>query len=226
MPMRQTLLATLALLGAVACTDKAAGPEGPSATAASETNHGSFRVWGPDQVILGNSALVGATFATTSNDTTPALSASWTSRDPGVATVAGRGAYADLAAVALGTTWVVASADGSVDSLAVAVVLEGSGGETDTSTVVGSGPVASVSLAIFPSSVSVGDSAGGHATVFDADGVQLVGRSITWTISDASVAAIEWQGGANVILRAMRAGTATLTATSEGKAGSAVLTVH
>ena len=49
----------------------------------------------------------------------------------------------------------------------------------------------------------------------------LTGRTIVWTTSDPAVASVDGGG----LVTALKAGTVTVTATSEGKTGSASLTV-
>jgi len=49
----------------------------------------------------------------------------------------------------------------------------------------------------------------------------LVGRAITWSSSDPTVATVLATG----FVRAVGAGTATITATSEGHSGTAAVTV-
>ncbi|MEZ4456262.1 MAG: serine hydrolase [Gemmatimonadales bacterium] len=55
------------------------------------------------------------------------------------------------------------------------------------------------------------------ATTLSATGAQLSGRSVTWQSSDQSVATVNGSG----VVSAVNPGTATITATSEGKAGTA-----
>src|SRR5688500_1880456 len=82
-------------------------------------------------------------------------------------------------------------------------------------------PVASVSVAIASPSVAVGAKTQATATVKDDDGNALDGRTVTWTSSDTEVASVSSTGE----VTALRAGTAEIRATSEGKQGSATVTV-
>jgi hypothetical protein len=59
------------------------------------------------------------------------------------------------------------------------------------------------------------------ATLRDASGNVLTGRTISWTSSNLSVATVSGSGLALGVV----AGTATITATSEGQSGTAALTV-
>ena len=84
-------------------------------------------------------------------------------------------------------------------------------------------PVPVHAVTVTPGAVSLvrGDTTTLSATLTDSTGSVLVGRAITWTSSDPSVATVLATG----FVRAIAAGTATITATSEGHSGSAVVTV-
>src|SRR5688500_5531021 len=82
-------------------------------------------------------------------------------------------------------------------------------------------PVASVTVAIAAPSVAVGAKTQATATVKDDGGNVLDGRLVTWTSSDTEVASVSSTGE----VTALRAGTAEIRATSEGKDGSATVTV-
>src|SRR5207244_2895199 len=75
-------------------------------------------------------------------------------------------------------------------------------------------PVASVS-------VSGGQTAQLTATPKDANGNPLIGRGVTWSTTNGSVATVSATG----LVTATGAGSATITATSEGKSGTASVTV-
>jgi hypothetical protein len=90
----------------------------------------------------------------------------------------------------------------------------------------GTGPVATVALHPSVVTVAVGDSLLVSATLHDADGNQLVGRSIAWSVSDDSVLGIIGAFGSVAQLDPKSVGTATVTATSEGKSGTATVTVN
>ncbi|MGH7674967.1 MAG: hypothetical protein ACREMV_06820, partial [Gemmatimonadales bacterium] len=87
-------------------------------------------------------------------------------------------------------------------------------------------PVAVV--AVVPSSrvMAVNDSAGFRAEPRDATGNLLTNRPIAWFSSDSSVLRIDGAFGEHVIVRARKAGSAVMRATSEGKVGEAHVTVN
>lgn len=82
-------------------------------------------------------------------------------------------------------------------------------------------PVASVTLDRTTASIAVGGTVTLTATPRDASGNTLTGRSITWSSNDTTVATVN--AGGTVTGKA--AGTAKVTATSEGQSASATITV-
>lgn len=89
------------------------------------------------------------------------------------------------------------------------------------------GPVASVTVQSWhDGNVTVGDSVGVMAQLANAEGATLSNRTVTWAFSDSTIFAINSQFGQYTILRALKAGTTRVTATSEGKSGFIDLVVH
>ena len=83
-------------------------------------------------------------------------------------------------------------------------------------------PVNTVTIAPGALSVAVGAPSPLRATLLDATGAVVVGRLIAWSTSDAGVVTVLATGA----IRAMGAGTATITATSEERSGTAIITVR
>lgn len=107
--------------------------------------------------------------------------------------------------------------------------LTGGGGGPDSSgtdTTTTGGPVASVTVTVWPQSPAVGDSSSAFANLLNAGGASLYRRPVTWSVSDTSVLAVIGTYGQSLELRPRAAGTVTLTATSEGVSGSKVVIVH
>jgi uncharacterized protein YjdB len=102
---------------------------------------------------------------------------------------------------------------------ALSNVASGTTGATITTPTVA--PVASVSLSPTSSSLLVGATQQFSATLKDATGNVLTGRSVTWTSSAPLIASVSSTGLAGGLL----AGLSTITATSEGMSGTADLTV-
>ena len=65
--------------------------------------------------------------------------------------------------------------------------------------------------------LTAGQTTQANASTKDANGNVLTGRTIVWTTSDPAVASVDGVG----TISALKAGTATVTATSEGKTGTA-----
>jgi uncharacterized protein YjdB len=128
----------------------------------------------------------------------------WSAADPAVATVSSSGV---VTGVAPGNTSITATIDGVMGSAPVAVTAV---------------PVASVSVSPNTVTIVVGQNVPLTATPLDAGGNPLVGRVVTWTTSNAGRATVS-NGG---IVTGVSPGNVTITATSEGKSGSAAVTVN
>src|SRR6266568_964961 len=82
-------------------------------------------------------------------------------------------------------------------------------------------PVASVVVTPQTSTIGPTDTLRLVAVAKDAAGNTLSGRTITWSTSDASVAMVSTAG----LVTGVAAGSATISATAEGKAGQSAITV-
>jgi hypothetical protein len=82
-------------------------------------------------------------------------------------------------------------------------------------------PVASVSVTPASANIGAGQAVQLTATVRDASGNVLTGRTVTWSSSNPSVAVVYPTG----LVTGIAVGSATITATSEGQSGSATITV-
>jgi len=127
----------------------------------------------------------------------------WSTLSTAVATVNGNGV---VTAVAPGQTQVVASASGLQAQAPVTVVPV---------------PVATVSVTPVTFSLVAGTTQQLTAVTRDAASNVLTGRVVTWAASDQSKATVD----ANGLVTAVAAGTTNITATSEGKTGTAQVTV-
>ena len=83
-------------------------------------------------------------------------------------------------------------------------------------------PVASVVVTPATATVAVGGTQPLTASVRDAAGNVLVGRAVTWTSSDTTRATVSASG----VVTGRAAGSATITASSEGRSGTAAVTVQ
>ena len=81
--------------------------------------------------------------------------------------------------------------------------------------------VAAVTVSPATSTIAPGGVLQLQATTHDANGVTLTGREIAWTTSDAAVATVSPTGNVTGIAD----GSVTITAVSEGKSGTAAVSV-
>jgi uncharacterized protein YjdB len=128
----------------------------------------------------------------------------WASATPAVATV--DAASGLVTAVAVGTAAITATSEGKTGSATITVV---------------NVPVASVVVSPATASVSVGATVPLTATPQDASGAPLSGRVVTWASGTPAVATVDASGR----VTGVTLGSALITATSEGKSGSATITV-
>src|SRR5438270_447141 len=117
----------------------------------------------------------------------------WASGNLAVATVRGSGLVAGVAA---GTATITATSEGKSGTPV---------------------PVAAVVVIPATASVPVGGTVQLAAATKDSSGAVLAGRTVTWARGDAAVATVSGSG----LVAGAAAGTATITATSEGKSGTA-----
>src|SRR5207247_4474848 len=127
----------------------------------------------------------------------------WSSSNPAVATVSNSGL---VSGVTPGTATITATSEGK------------SGTSTITVTPV---PVASVEVTPATASVQAGQTVQLTATPRDAGGTPLSGRTVTWSSSTPAVATVSSSG----LVSGVTPGSATITATSEGKSGTSSVTV-
>lgn len=83
-------------------------------------------------------------------------------------------------------------------------------------------PVASVTVSPASGDLEVGKTLQLEATLKDADGAVLEGRTIEWTSSNPAVATVSATG----LVKAVASGTAVIRASSEGKSAEATITVN
>ncbi len=131
---------------------------------------------------------------------------SWTTSDTLVARVTASSTGAQVSARNPGTVKIGAYSDNQQTSVSLTVVPI---------------PVASVKLSQTNLTLYTGNQSRLTASALDSLGRPLAGRAIAWTSSNAQVARIDTAG----VVSAIGAGTASITATSEGKSSALPITV-
>jgi len=126
----------------------------------------------------------------------------WTSSASAVASVSTAG---KVTAIAPGNASITASVEGKNAAAAITVVAV---------------PVGSVTVSTPSTSVSVGSTLQATAALLDANNV-VVQRPVTWSSGTPAVATVSQTG----LITALSAGSVTISASSEGKTGSVVITV-
>ena len=110
---------------------------------------------------------------------------------------------------------------GGAGAATVTATSEGMSGVAAVTVALANAAVAAVTVTPATASVTAGQTAQLTATPQDASGTPLAGRVVTWSSSNASVATVTGSG----LVAGVAAGPATITATSEGKSGTAAITV-
>src|SRR5256885_913457 len=144
--------------------------------------------------------------ATTTDSAANVLSGrtiSWSSSNAGVVSVNGSGL---VTGVAPGSATITATSESQSGTVAVTVT---------------SVPVASLQLAPTSANVFIGQTLQLTATPADSAGSPLTGRPVTWTSSNTGVATASSSG----LVAGVTQGSATITATTEGKNATAAITV-
>jgi uncharacterized protein YjdB len=129
----------------------------------------------------------------------------WETSAAGTATVSGSGL---VTGVAGGQATITARSEGKAGSTVVTVQAAPA-------------PVATVDVSPTTATVAVGATTQFTATLKDANGAVLTGRTIAWSVLPAGITTVSSAG----LVLGVAAGQATITATSEGKSGTALVTV-
>jgi len=128
----------------------------------------------------------------------------WSSSSTAVATVNSSGLVTGVAA---GSATITATSEGKIGTAAITVIVV---------------PVASVTVSPAAATIVVGGTQQLSAVTKDSAGNTLNGRVVTWSSSNPAVATVSASG----LVSGVAAGSASITATSEGKSGSAAVTVQ
>jgi uncharacterized protein YjdB len=199
-PMRTVALAAALLAASCGYDDGGYGPPDSAVTVA------SVAVSGTNTVEAGSTTQLSAVATGSDGYTMTGRTYVWSSSNESVATVDASGL---VTAVSAGTASITASTGGK------------SGSRTITVTAVVTTPVVATVNVSGAGTVEVGKTVQLTAAAATSEGTAVTGRTFVWTTSDAGVAVVSSTG----LVTGVAAGSATITATVDGKAGSKVVTV-
>src|SRR5205809_649327 len=154
-------------------------------------------------VAVGQTQQLSATPKDASGNPLTGRTVSWSSGNTAVATVSASGLVTGVGA---GAATITAASEGQSGTAAITVT---------------SVPVASVAVSPAAASVPAGQAVQLSAVTKDSAGTVLTGRALTWASSNGGIASVNGSG----LVTGVAVGAATITATSEGKSGTAAITV-
>ena len=154
-------------------------------------------------LVVGGSATVSAQVYGVGDILLPTAKVFWSSQDPTVVTVNQEGV---ATAIASGTAQIAASAGGLSRTIAVTVSQR---------------PIALVRISPPAGTVAVGGTLALQGEALDGTGALLPNRVLDWVSSTPAVATVNASG----LVTGVSVGQATISATGEGKSGTAVVTV-
>jgi hypothetical protein len=161
-------------------------------------------------LVLGDAFPLQAEAQDVSGQLIPTATFFWSSSDTTIVTVSDLGI---VHAKAAGTAEIAANTEGkfAIATVTVASVLA---------------PVESVVVTPGTSTIARRGNVDLAARLYDKDGQELLGRPITWSASDTSIATVSSTGAFTASVHAKnKTGKTTITATSEGKMGTMQVTV-
>ena len=197
-------LVTGVTTGSATITATSEGKTGTATVTVNPVPVGSVSITPADpSVILGQTIQLTARPKSASGQDLTGRTVSWSSGAPSIAAVSSTGV---VTGVSLGSAVVFASVEGVIGLVTVTVRQV---------------PVATVVVTPPTASIAVGGTAQLSASARDANGAALPGRLVGWSSSDEAVATVSSTG----LVTAVKVGSATITASSEGKSGTSVVTV-
>ncbi len=179
------------------CTERTTGPKA-IATVSISPNTGTYRV--------GETAQLTVTTFDASGDVVSDLKrpATWTTSNAAIGTISVAGMF---------------TAVGGGNSVTITARVDGKSGTAQFTVLA---PVATVAITPTSTTVNVGATTNLAAELKDVGGNVLTGRTIDWQSSNPAIATVSQSG---VVTGVSSGGPVTISATSEGKTGTAQLTV-
>lgn len=197
----RTIGGGLAMLAA-ACSGGGDGGSAPTTPAPAVLTTLSVSV-APSSVPVGQTSIASANGLDQRGAAIATGTVAWTSANPSIASVSPTGTVSGIAA---GQTTII-GAVGAVQGQAAVTVTPA--------------PVVTVTITPASFAMSPGDTRQLTATPYDALGLALTGRSIAWSSADTTKARVNATG----LVTAVANGATTITATSEGKSGTASVVI-
>lgn len=156
---------------------------------------------------IGGTVTLSATALDDNGNVLTGRTVAWSSATPSVATVDDNGV---VTAASAGTTMITATVEGRTATAQITVT-----------------PPAVASVEVNPASFTLrtGRSRTLKARVFDSNGDELSGRTVTWSSSNILIALVTPGSDSSASVLALAHGTATITVTCEGVTGTATVTV-
>jgi len=158
-------------------------------------------------LLIGATVQLAATTRDASGNALTGRAVAWSSANSSIASVNSSSGL--VTAVAAGTVQITATSEGKTGNATIAVSAPAPA------------PVATVSVSPATSSAIIGNTVSLSATTRDASGNVLTGRAIAWSSGNTAIATVNSTTG---VVRAVAVGTVQVTATSEGKTGTASFT--
>ncbi len=199
----QTVVVTPWTLGGVTITAMSEGLSGTAAVIVIPVPVASVTVTPTSATVqVGQTVQLTATALDAGGNILTGRPITWATSSPGVASVSGAGL---VTGIAPGLSTITATSEGKTGNSSVTVPV----------------PVASVSVNPATYTLSAGATVQLTATLKDASGNLLTGRTVTWSSSNPAAASVDGGG----LVTGEEIGSATITATTEGKSGTAQITV-
>src|SRR5207249_1403049 len=197
-------LVTGGAVGAVTITATSEGQSGTAAVTVSSVPVASVTVSpATANVFAGATTQLSATLKDAAGNVLTGRAVAWTSSNTAIATVSAAGLVTGVAA---GSAMITATSEGQSGTASVTVA---------------NVPVASVTVSPTAPNMYAGGTVQLTATLKDASGNVLSGRALTWTTGNGAVGTVSASG----LVTGVAVGAVTITATSEGQAGTAAVTV-
>src|SRR6266550_1955814 len=196
-------LVTGSVAGTATITAISEGKTGSAAVTVAPVPVASVTISPTASIRVGQTVQLTATLKDSTGSTLTGRTVTWGSGDTTVARVSPSGL---MTGVGQGSATITATSEGKSSTATITVTTV---------------PVASVAVSPTTASIGVGQTVQLAAMPKDSAGAALTGRTVTWTSSNTSVATVSSSG----LVSGAAQGSATITATSEGKTSTAAITV-